>query len=467
MCLGLGIGSLACCFASTAASCCCAACPSCKNSTSARIMYALLLLLTTVVSCVLLAPGLQEKLKSVPFCKDDSNTDDTTNLINLGDLISPATNSFQVDCANAVGYLAVYRLCFIVTLFFTLMAVLMIGVKSSNDPRAGIQNGFWGIKYLIIIGGMVGAFFIPGGTFGEVWMYFGMIGGFLFILIQLVLIVDFAHSWAEAWLGNYEETDNKGWMAALLCVTGFFYIGSIAAIVLFYVYYTGESAGQCKLNEFFISFNMIICVILTIVSILPKIQEHVPNSGLLQPSCISLYILYLTWSAMANGPYDECKPNIFNTTSSTPTNSLSTDPKQSKHFDTQSIIGLIIFILCVLYSSIRTASNSQAAKLSGSDKLLIKDNGESNSDPESNKVWDNEEDEVAYSWTLFHVMFALGTLYVMMTLTNWFQPDSNLDTLSSNSAAMWVKISSSWICAGLYLWTLIAPAVLTDRDFGY
>ena len=49
--------------------------------------------------------------------------------------------------------------------------------------------------------------FIP---LGEVWMYFGMIGGFLFILIQLVLIIDFAHSWAEAWVGNYEENESKG-----------------------------------------------------------------------------------------------------------------------------------------------------------------------------------------------------------------------------------------------------------------
>ena len=74
------------------------------------------------------------------------------------------------------------------------------------DCRAGIQNGFWGFKYLLIIGGMIGAFWIPDGAFGEVWMYFGMIGGFLFILIQLVLIIDFAHSWAEVYLINDESS---------------------------------------------------------------------------------------------------------------------------------------------------------------------------------------------------------------------------------------------------------------------
>ena len=65
------------------------------------------------------------------------------------------------------GYLAVYRICFVVTIFFLFMSVIMIGVRNSRDPRAGIQNGFWGIKFLVIIGGMIGAFFIPNGAFGN------------------------------------------------------------------------------------------------------------------------------------------------------------------------------------------------------------------------------------------------------------------------------------------------------------
>jgi len=98
------------------------------------------------------------------------------------------------------------------TMFFVTMACLMIGVNGSKDPRAGIQNGFWAIKYMALIGIAIGAFFIPAeGAFGPTWMYFGMIGAFVFILIQLILIVDFAHSWAENWYAKFEENESRGW----------------------------------------------------------------------------------------------------------------------------------------------------------------------------------------------------------------------------------------------------------------
>lgn len=69
-------------------------------------------------------------------------------------------------------------------------------------------------------------------------MYFGLIGGFLFILIQLVLIIDFAHSWAEAWVGNYEDTESKKWYVALLSATVLNYALAITGIVLLFVFFT-------------------------------------------------------------------------------------------------------------------------------------------------------------------------------------------------------------------------------------
>ena len=80
-------------------------------------MYALLLLLTTVVSCILLAPGLHDKLKSVPFCKDGDDVGSEEgggNFIDslttgLTDKISGGIDGYKFNCSEAVGYLAVYR----------------------------------------------------------------------------------------------------------------------------------------------------------------------------------------------------------------------------------------------------------------------------------------------------------------------------------------------------------------------
>ena len=142
------------------------------------------------------------------------------------------------------------------------------------------------------------------------------------------------------------------------------------------------------MNKFFISFNFILCIVLSVVAILPKVQEYQPRSGLLQSSVVSLYTIYLTWSAMSNQPGnllnnvksiylpnfrfswtdDHCKPHLSQIL--TPTNE---PPKSNPAFDTESIIGLVIWFICVLYSSIRTASSGQTERLIGADKVLAKD----------------------------------------------------------------------------------------------
>jgi hypothetical protein len=47
------------------------------------------------------------------------------------------------DC---YGFVAVHRMNFALGAFHFILAVMLLGVQSSKDGRAPIQNGFWGPK---------------------------------------------------------------------------------------------------------------------------------------------------------------------------------------------------------------------------------------------------------------------------------------------------------------------------------
>jgi serine incorporator 1/3 len=99
-------------------------------------------------------------------------------------------------------------------------------------------------------------------------------------------------------------------------------------------------------------------------------------------------------------------------------------------------------------------------------KIYLFFNTGDDGDSDRQRVWDDEKDTTAYSYSGCHFIFLLATLYVMMTLTNWYKPlTSDLKQFTANDPSMWVKISSSWICILLYIWTCVAPWVLQDRDF--
>nr|CAB3265984.1 serine incorporator 1-like [Phallusia mammillata] len=461
--LGLcSLSSLACCCGSAACSLCCKACPTCKNSTSSRIVYALFLFLGTVVASIMLAPGLEAKLKEIPtFCEGGS---------------SPVGGF--VDCNVLAGFLSVYRVCFGMAGFFFLLATLMVCVKNSKDPRAKIHNGFWFFKFLVLVGITVGAFFIPKGDFSIAWYYIGLAGAFGFILIQLVLLVDFAHAWNDFMLEKREDGDSpRCWTILLLGSTIFNYAVCITAVVLFYIYY---AFGDCSTNKAFVSVNLILCVVVSVIAILPRVQEAQPRSGLLQPSVISMYCMYLTWSAMTSSPDKICNPplaevaqNIVGGGGKLTVNGTTPSPQTDgvQFWDGQSIVGLLVFFVCVLYSSIRSSTQSNVDRLTFHENVVLDDNdGDKDvlvkdAEEGGQKIYDNEQESVAYSYSFFHLMFFLASLYIMMTLTNWYRPDEDFKTMQHSLPAMWVKISSSWICFALYVWTLVAPIVLSNRSF--
>jgi len=56
-----------------------------------------------------------------------------------------------------------------------------------------------------------------------------------------------------------------------------------------------------------------------------------------------------------------------------------------------------------------------------------------------------------------------------MLCTNWAQPtildENTVKFFDSNGTSYWLKLVSQWITMSIYIFSLIAPFIFTDRDF--
>ena len=165
--------------------------------------------------------------------------------------------------------------------------------------RVSFQDGFWLLKILILMGAIIGSFFIPNAYF-EWFGWVALIGSGFFLVAQLLCFVDFAHSWAENWIDKYhaqeDEPGCKVWWWALLTSSIALILLALTLTILMFVFF--GTSPSCELNITLIILNIIAAITIVAISLNPRVQDKNPKSGLLQSALVSAYATYLIWSAL-------------------------------------------------------------------------------------------------------------------------------------------------------------------------
>ena len=391
------------------------------------------------------------------------------------------------------GFFTVHRLNFALGVLHLLLASVLVGVKSTKDERAKLQNSWWSLKFLLYLIFVVLSFWLPNGFYVFFSKWVSVPSGAIFILVGLVLLVDFAHEWAETCIYHVEMEDEHSefWKKFLVVGTSLMYTAAMTMTVAMYIIFCRQ---QCSMNQTAATINLILSILTVALSINPRVQEANPRSGLAQSSMVSIYCTYLTMSAMASEPDDKmCNPLV----------------RSSGTRNASVILGSVFTFIAIVYTTTRAAANSafQGTNQNGEIYLptddieydglgvqsrnqlryeAIKQAVEEGSLPESalydarqlsepsmehQMVTENgsNDDEAAgtqYNYSLFHLIFFIATQWIAILLTMNVTKDDveGFIPVGRTYFYSWVKIISAWICYGLYNWTLVAPVFI--ENFG-
>ncbi|KAK3882575.1 hypothetical protein Pcinc_013054 [Petrolisthes cinctipes] len=387
-------------------------------------------------------------------------------------------------CQAALGYMAVYRLGFGITCYHFLLMIITCGVKSSRDCRGGFHNGMWFYKGLILLVFCFGAFFIPDPTdiFINVWMYTAMAGAASFIIIQLFLLVFLYHSWTDKLVARVDNGGSTFLWYGVVALTASVWIYLLCAAGIFLLFYYFAAAEGCSHNSWFIIVNVFACVVVTVISVAKRGPKDV-RLRLLHSSLLSVYVTYLTWSAIISAPRRHQKfsmshrPDIWIGAGHDSREGVALpgqeyycgpDDDEDETFSDEIMpyVSLVLTFATVVYSAVGTASpsNCQAIEFPScpSQQSVQRHKVE---DVGGQKVVRNETEGLAYSYPLFHIMIGLASLFLMMSLTDWYTPSTaRLMSFGRSWAAVWIKMGSSWMCVVIYITVTLFPTMLPNAN---
>ncbi|XP_024528791.1 probable serine incorporator [Selaginella moellendorffii] len=318
------------------------------------------------------------------------------------------------NCLGSEGVLRISFGCFV---FFLAMFVTTVGTTRLYGARDVWHNRWWPAKGVMWVILMVLPFLVPPSfihIYGEVARY----GAGIFLLIQLLSVINFIYWWNEQW---FSEERCK---APMLVVAFVSFGASIVATTYMSLWFAPHIS--CTLNIFFTSWTAILINVMTAISLHSKV-----NAGLMTSGLMSVYLCFLCWSAIMSEPLSEA---------------CNTRPRQTGKSDWLTLLSFVIALAAIVMAAYSTGTDSQTFCLPKKSFEL--------------------DDEVPYGYGFFHLVFALGSMYFAMLFIGWnLHQTMHKYSIDVGWASVWVKIANEWAAAAIYIWTMIGRFVLRNREF--
>lgn len=326
-------------------------------------------------------------------------------------------------------------------------------ILARNTAAAVFHDGCWGTKFLIVFGFFVGSMWIDN-SFFQGYMTFARIVSIVFLLIQAMLMLVVAYQVNELLVGNYESENTDGIGCSgivVIAITGILTVGNVVWLIFQYIWFSG-----CSTNNIIIT----ITVLASIASYVVVFFRTREDASILTSSIVVAYLCYLQWSALSSRPNDECNP-FENSNANTVL---------------QIVIGSFVTIISLMVISMTTkkADKDNLTTRINQPLMETEEDDFERLEPVTKRNGETLQQDDLHSFPitpatiLFQALLILAAVYYSMLLTNWGNPtifDNTSTFFASNNTSFWIKLSAQWLSTIIYLFSMFAPMIFTDREF--
>jgi hypothetical protein len=218
-----------------------------------------------------------------------------SDLINM-DSFSKGCPDNYLDSCKAVS--AVLRISCALTISFGIQALGTLIFSRFYDAM-------WILKLLGFIALVVGLFFAPSTSFGtNGYAWFARITGFLYLILQQVILLDLAYTWNERWVAlatdNEDGERGKKWLIGIIVISSILFAGGYTVIGVLYWQFNG-----CSDTITIITLTLVLTLLATLIQLFFSEEGSILTSAV-----VTAYSAYICYSAVILHPNPQCNPTL-------------------------------------------------------------------------------------------------------------------------------------------------------------